>query len=334
MIPQAAALTRSSLAAATNSDTVWYRVITDWLALHAIAVGLTIVIAVVTRMVLSRLIRRVTDNATRKARKERPGMMRSSQHTAELTDVVMNQRREQRAEAMGQLLRSAMTFFVYGTATLIIFTQLGVNIGPLLASAGVIGVALGFGAQTLVKDFLSGIFLVVEDQFGIGDFVDLGPAIGTVEEVTLRITRVRDTSGVVWYVRNGEILRVGNRSQGWTMAVVDVPVSYDEDLDRVRALVEKLGADMDGDSAYDGILFGTPTYAGVESVAGDAVFIRVTCKAAPDQQLQAGREIRERLKTTFDRAGVRMPILARAAVPGTPGVAGPAAPAQSPSPRI
>ena len=188
-------------------------------------------------------------------------------------------------------------------------SELGINIAPLVASAGVIGVALGFGAQTLVKDFLSGVFLVSEDQFGVGDIVDLGPATGTVEEVGLRITRVRDSSGIVWYVRNGEILRVGNRSQGWTLAVVDVAVAYDEDLDRVRRLVEEVGSDMDGDPAYDGMLFGSLSYIGVERISGDAVYVRVTAQAAPDHRADATRAILERLKLTFDRAGIRLPAM-------------------------
>ncbi|MEI6624501.1 MAG: mechanosensitive ion channel family protein, partial [Actinomycetes bacterium] len=164
-------------------------------------------------------------------------------------------------------------------------------------------------AQSLVKDYLSGVFLILEDQFGVGDVVDLGPVVGTVEDVTLRVTQVRDMSGVVWYVRNGEVLRVANRSQGWTLAIVDVPVAYNEDLERVRQLVDAVATDMDGDSAYDGMLLDKPTFAGVESVSGEAVFIRVTAKAAPEQQTAVTRILRERLKLTFDRAGVIMPIL-------------------------
>ena len=128
-----------------------------------------------------------------------------------------------------------------------ILPLLGINVGPLLASAGVIGVALGFGAQTLVKDYLSGIFLIIEDQYGVGDLVDVGPVIGTVEEVALRFTRLRDQTGVVWYVRNGEILRVANRSQGWTLAIVDIPIAYDENIDKVREIVDKVADDMDDD---------------------------------------------------------------------------------------
>ena len=304
---------------ATSSTTQnFWQVIGDWMTKNAIIIILTIVISFLIWWLLVRLIRRVTNQAkNRLDLQERPGQARGVEGTQELTAVLMSQRREQRFEAISQLLRSITTFTIVTLALLIILGQLGVNMAPLLASAGVIGVALGFGAQTLVKDFLSGIFLVLEDQFGVGDVVDLGPATGTVEEVTLRVTRIRDLSGVVWYVRNGEILRVANRSQGWTMAIVDVPIAYNEDLDRVRRIVEEVGASMDGDPAYDGILFGTPTYAGVESVSGDAVFVRVTAKAAPDQQMSAGRALREQLKLAFDRAGVRVPVLVRQSLPGT-----------------
>ena len=306
--------------AATPPDApnpVWDK-ITKWLVEVGLGALIIIVSAVIIRWLLFRIIRRVTDQAVKRAAQDRPGVARNAEHTAELTQALMSQRREQRAESMGQLLRSTTTVVVFTVALLAVLTDMGLNISPLLASAGVVGVALGFGAQTLVKDFLSGIFLVTEDQFGVGDIVDLGPATGTVEEVGLRITRVRDSSGIVWYVRNGEILRVGNRSQGWTLAVVDLAVAYDEDLDKVRRLIEQVGADMDGDPAYDAILFGTPTFVGVERVSGDAVYVRVTARAAPDQRATAARAIVERIKLTFDRAGVRVPVLATPAIPSAP----------------
>ncbi len=171
---------------------------------------------------------------------------------------MLTQRTEQRANAIGTLLRSVVAIGVWSIALLTILPLLGIDIAPLLASAGVIGVALGFGAQTLVKDYLSGIFMIVEDQYGIGDLVDLGEVIGTVEEVALRYTRLRDLSGVVWYVRNGEVLRVGNRSQGWTLAVVDIPIGYDENIDRVREIVENVATDMDENPDYDDMLLGRP----------------------------------------------------------------------------
>ncbi len=288
-----------------------------WAVDAGLAVVITIVCAALLRWVVFRIIRRVTHTAVRRAAKDRPGAPRG-EHTAELTQVLMAQRRQARAESLGQLLRSITTVTILSVAILVVLSQLGVNIAPLLASAGVVGVALGFGAQTLVKDFLSGVFLVTEDQFGVGDLVDLGPATGTVEEVGLRITRVRDFSGVVWYVRNGEILRVGNRSQGWTVATVDLAVAYDEDLDKVRQLVEQVAADMEGDAAYDNILFGAPQYVGVERVSGDTVYVRVTARAAPERSGTAARAIRERLKLTFDRAGVRVPVLTSPDQPDTP----------------
>ena len=291
-----------------NKSPIWDATAT-WFRVYGIGILATIVVAIMVRFVLVRIIRRVTKDTIKRANQARPGAFRGTEQTAELSAVLMNQRRVQRAEAMGQLLRGVTTATIVVVTALLLLTQLNVDIAPLLASAGVLGVALGFGAQTMVKDFLTGIFLVAEDQLGVGDVVDLGPAIGTVEEVGLRTTRVRDKSGVVWYVRNGEIVRVGNRSQGWTMAVVDVAVNYNQDLDRVRRLVEKVGVEMDDDPAYDGVLFGTPSYAGVESVQGDTVHLRITAKAAPDQQTEAGRAIRERLKVAFDKAGIDLPAL-------------------------
>jgi small-conductance mechanosensitive channel len=297
----------------------WYYPVLYWATTYGLRILATLAVGAIAWVISYRAIDRVTEAAVKRAMTDRPAANRNTDSTTELTDAIMGQRREQRARALGQLLRSISAFIIGGITLLVVLTQLGMDIAPLLASAGVIGVALGFGAQTLVKDFLSGIFLVLEDQYGPGDVVDLGSAIGTVEEVGLRITRLRDASGVVWYVRNGEILRVGNRSQGWTLAIVDVPIAYDEDLDRVRRLVEKIGRQMDADSSYDAVLLGTPTYAGVESVSGDAMFIRVTARSAPDQRLVAERAIREQLKLAFDQTGIRMPILARPATGLPPG---------------
>ena len=309
----------TGVSTSVKDQSAWQAIL-DWFRINALIILVTIVVAVIVWFVIVRLIKRVTENAKKKLLvADRPERVRNAEHTQELTAVLMTQRREQRFEAISQLLRSITTFTIVTMSLLIILGQLGVNLAPLIASAGVLGVALGFGAQTLVKDFLSGIFLVLEDQFGVGDVVDLGEATGTVEEVTLRVTRLRDLSGVVWYVRNGEILRVANRSQGWTLAIVDVPVAYTEDLDRIRRIVEQVADQMDADSRWDGVLFGRPTYAGVESVSGEAVFIRVTARAAPDQQMPAARAVREELKNAFDAAGVKVPVLVRQNLPGASG---------------
>jgi small conductance mechanosensitive channel len=221
--------------------------------------------------------------------------------------LVPAQRRRQRAEAVGALLRSLGTAVIVVVATLVILARLGVNVGPLIAGAGVVGIALGFGAQSLVKDFISGVFMVFEDQYGVGDVVDTGSVVGTVEDVGLRITRVRDLNGVVWYIRNGEIVNLGNRSQGWAFVAVDMPVALDTDLDRVRAVVDEAGRDMFEDHAWADRLLDRPEVAGVEAVTGLGMTVRITTRAAAQQQLPVARELRERLKAAFDAAGIVMP---------------------------
>jgi small-conductance mechanosensitive channel len=291
----------------------------EWFLGAPLYVTLVLLSAFIANAVITRGIKRGVRKAAKSAQKERLGNTRKNARTHELTDILMGERREQRAEAIGQLLKSSAQIMIWGTTSLLVLTRLGVDVGPLLASAGVVGVALGFGAQTLVKDYLAGIFLIIEDQFGVGDMVDLGVAIGTVEEVSLRVTRLRDLSGVVWYIRNGEIIRVANRSQGWTMASVEIPVAYDEDIDRIRNIVEQIASDMDEDPTYDEMLLGRPEFVGIESVSGEAVFIKVIAKVAPQQQMTLARALRERIKNAFDAAGVRVPVLTRPyPTPGTP----------------
>jgi small conductance mechanosensitive channel len=184
---------------------------------------------------------------------------------------------------------------------------LGLPLGPLLASAGVGGIALAFGAQSLVKDVLSGIFMILEDQYGVGDVIDAGEAIGTVEDVTLRVTRVRDASGIVWYIRNGGIVRIGNRSQGWSTAVVDIQVGYDESLDIVLPLIREVAHQVYGAQDWATRLLEEPVVAGVESMAGGVITIRIIAKCAPNENFPVSREIRERVKAALDAAGIRPP---------------------------
>ena len=300
----------------------WYDAPVEWVLGTPLQVIIILVAAVITQVVLVRVIHKIVKRTSDRARIERLEQTRKYTRTAELSEMLMTQRTEQRAAAIGTLLTSSVSLIVWTVAALMALEALGVNVAPLLASAGVVGVALGFGAQTMVKDYLSGIFLIIEDQFGVGDVVDLGPVIGTVEEVALRYTRLRDLSGVVWYVRNGEILRVANRSQGWTLASIDIPVAYDEDLDRVRDLIESVALDMDEDPTYDDMLLGKPTFAGVESMSGEAMVVRVTAKAVPEKQIILARTIRERIKLAFDRAGIVMPMMMRPMpgqmMPGSP----------------
>ena len=289
-----------------------------WFIGVPLRIALIVIGALVFQILFTWAIRKVVRRTAEKARRERLSNDRKAVRTAELTQILMTQRTEQRANAIGTLLTSIVAAIVWGIALLTILPLLGIDIAPLLASAGVIGVALGFGAQTLVKDYLAGIFIIVEDQYGVGDVVDVGPVVGTVEEVALRYTQVRDLSGVVWYVRNGEILRVANRSQGWTLAIVDIPVPYDVNLGKVREIIERVSDDMDSDPAFDEMLLGAPQFAGVESVSGEAMVVRITAKAVPEQQVPLVRAIRERIKLAFDRAGIVVPVVMRG-MPGAPG---------------
>ncbi len=213
-------------------------------------------------------------------------------------------RRRQRAETMGAVLRSIATFVVFTLVAIMALSEIGVNVGPLIAGAGIVGVALGFGAQSLVRDFLSGIFMIFEDQYGIGDEVDLGDAIGTVEAVTLRVTRLRDVNGTVWYVRNGEILRVGNQSQNWARAVLDVPVSYAEDLERVRRVLAEVCHELVESAEFSGKVLEEPEVWGVQDLSIDGPVVRVAIKTVPLAQWAIARELRQRIKDRFDREGI------------------------------
>src|SRR5699024_10376654 len=153
------------------------------------------------------------------------------------------------------------------------------------------GVALGFGAQSLVKDFLSGVFMIVEDQYGVGDVIDTGEVVGTVEDVSLRVTQLRDGSGVTWYVRNGEIVRIGNRSQGWSVAIVDIPIAYDADVERAQSIIRDVAAQLTDDAAYEEKLLEPPEVIGVESIGGGAITIRVTAKCVAQQHFAIQREL-------------------------------------------
>lgn len=269
-----------------------------WLLGAPVLVLLTIILALVARWLAHRTIRTVVDNAVRRAEDNR-----GSDRQLDADD----ERRRQRALTMGSLLRSVATFVIATVAILTVMSLIGLPLGPLLASAGVGGVALGFGAQSLVKDFLSGIFMIVEDQYGVGDLIDTGEAVGTVEEVSLRVTRLRDASGVVWFIRNGEIVRVGNKSQGWAMASIDVQVAASEDPARVIPILERAVALVYEDPEWAEKFVAEPTVAGIESVAAGAMTLRVFAKCVPGAQWGVPRRIRAQAKAAFDAEGVELP---------------------------
>jgi small conductance mechanosensitive channel len=278
----------------------------DWLVVKPLKILAIIVIAVLLRAVLARLIKRL---ATRAAEGNVPGVLARGRGSALFGDSpLLNARRAQRAATMGSVLGSITTGVIASIALIMIIAELGVSIAPLIASAGIVGVALGFGAQSLVKDFLSGIFMILEDQYGVGDVIDAGDASGVVEAVGLRVTRLRDVAGVVWYLRNGEIVRVGNMSQGWARAVLDIGVAYHEDVERVRGIILETAQDLYADEDYVDLVMDEPEVWGVEALDADAIVVRLVAKTKPLQQWAVARALRERIKTAFDRYGVEIPF--------------------------
>lgn len=273
-------------------------------------VGLLLLLVVV-RWILHRLVDRVVSRAEDGVlpdRMSRFGVRGKAAQQASARDLATQTRRVQRAKTMGDLLKSVVTGLLIAVVGTMILSELGVNIAPIIASAGIIGIALGFGAQSLVKDFLSGIFMIFEDQYGVGDVVDVGEASGTVEAVSLRVTRLRDLNGTVWYVPNGEILRVGNMSQNWARAVVDVNVGYHEDLVRVQRVLRDVAHDLWEDEDFKDLIIEEPEVTGVEVFGPDAVTLRVLLKTAPMEQWGVARALRQRLKARFDHEGIEIPL--------------------------
>ena len=261
-------------------------------------------------LIARHLIFRVVDQVTEGIASGRAGLGRLDQlpsATALLTTTsILSARREQRARTMGSVLKSITTGAMAAIMLLMTLQVFGLPIAPLLTGAGILGVAFGFGSQALVKDFLSGIFMIVEDQYGVGDVVDLGQASGVVEAVGLRVTRLRDTDGTVWYLRNGEVLRVGNRSQGWARAVLAIAVAYESDVGEAQNTLLDVARTLQADPAFDGVVLEDPEVWGIESMNADGVVLRLVVKTRPLQQWKVARELRRRIKDRFDVDGLRM----------------------------
>jgi small-conductance mechanosensitive channel len=285
--------------------------VSNLLVTKGLAVLGILALGLVARWILHRLIGRLVkraENGVLPDRVAKAPMGRSAEGTAAALDPVGATRRVQRAQAMGSLLKSIVTGLVGVITVIMVLSEIGVDIAPLIASAGIVGLALGFGAQTLVKDFISGVFMIFEDQYGVGDVVDLGEAVGIVEAVSLRVTRLRAVDGTVWYVRNGEISRVGNQSQNWARAVLDISVAYHEDLARVRGILTDVAHDLWTDEEFQGTVVEEPEVWGVEDLAADGVAVRVVLKTAPLEQWRVARVMRERIKARFDHEGIEIPF--------------------------
>jgi small-conductance mechanosensitive channel len=276
-----------------------------------IAITITLVTSEVLRWVVLHGIRKATDTAVSRADRHR------TKKAVAVLDVTGQggQRYAARAATMGSLLRSLTNVVIVILTVLTIMAILGIPMAPLLASAGIGGIALGFGAQSLVKDYLAGIFMIVEDQYGVGDLVNLGDVSGTVEEVGLRVTRVRDASGQIWYIRNGEVLRVGNQTQGWSTATIDIPVDPSADSMQVIRLLQQVVEGIAAEEQWEAVLIEAPDVVGVNAVTAGSMTFRIIAKTLPNQHWGLQREILDRGVRALKDASVRGPRVLPAAPP-------------------
>ena len=280
----------------------WLAQAANWLIAKPLAIFVLILLAIGLRWFLHRVVDRLVHRAAEGL--PTPMLRRRRRHAPEEPAVLVAGRRVQRAETMGSLLKSVASIVVFAVVGVTAIAELGYPIGPLLASAGIVGVALGFGAQSLVKDFLAGICMIFEDQYGVGDSVDLGEAGGVVEAVGLRVTRLRDVEGTVWYVRNGEVIRVGNQSQNWARTVLDIPIALESDLVKAQSVLEDVAKDLWNDEDFTHQIIEEPEVWGIQDLTPNWITVRVVLKTAPLEQWRVAREMRQRIKLRFDHEGI------------------------------
>lgn len=265
------------------------------------------VLALLVRGLLKRLIRRSIDNAARRADDRRSDLSGRAARVIAQAGGLDPDRQAQRTRAIGTMLGSVIDALVLIIATFMILQALNVNVVPALASAGIGGLAIGFGAQSLVKDIISGIFLMVEDQLGVGDVVDIGTLSGTVLALGLRTTRVQDVKGEIWYVRNGEIVTLGNRSQGWSSSVVMIPVNLTEEPRRVMTVLAEVCESLEADADWSEKMLEPPTVLGLMSFEGAQANYGVSLKCPANEQWALERELRARVMTAFQQADIAGP---------------------------
>lgn len=297
----------------------WTDTSRHWLIEVPIRIVAYIAVALVIRYLLHRMIDRATTAKTKSRRgaassedgrvTKTPPLVRRLRDRvpSSATSEQVVARRQQRAQTIGSVLKSTVSIVLLVWVVLTVLNVLGVNIAPFIASAGVVGLAIGFGAQNLVRDFVTGVFMLLEDQYGVGDTVDLGDAVGEVESVGLRITTVRDIDGTLWYVRNGEIARVGNMSQEYAVARIEVPVSLTADVDRAEQVAVEAAEDAVSDPALAGKVLGEPEMLGVQELSPDLIKLRMTVKVRPNAQWAVQRRLRRAILRAYDENGIDLP---------------------------
>jgi moderate conductance mechanosensitive channel len=293
-------------------EAVWESTGNDFLAGAAdwfIGRPLSILIITVVAWIAARLVRRAVRKAVyRLVSADRDAAARALQRVGlPTTTTVDDPRRTARATSISTVVASTVTVAIWSIAGMLILGELGIDLAPLIAGAGIAGIAIGFGAQNLVKDCVSGLFMLIEDQYGIGDVVDLGVATGVVDRISLRTTVLRGDDGTVWHVPNGEIRRVGNRSKLWSVAMLDVVVAYDSDLATVKRVVQETATAVCESEDFAGDVLEAPELLGVESAGGAGLTVRLMVKTATGAAPRLQRALREAIKEGLDRAGVHVP---------------------------
>lgn len=298
----------------TDNDTL--AKLADWFVDRPFRIILILVVAWIVTRILRRAVTRFSEQLANRQRDSPPANDADPVLLAQLRRRVgrlaqIDQQRErasQRALTLGAVLRSLVSGVVWFVAALLILGQLEIDLAPLIAGAGIAGIAIGFGAQSMVKDFLSGIFVIVEDQYGVGDVIDVGDAVGTVEAVSLRTTQVRDIAGVLWTVPNGEIARVGNHSQLWSNSRLAIDVAYDTDIELATGVIKGVLDEVWHEGHEEATVIDEPVVLGVDAFGPDAITIAASVKTEPAEQWAVARLIRARIKVAFDEAGIEIPF--------------------------
>jgi small-conductance mechanosensitive channel len=285
----------------------------DWLIARPLKIALLLVLAAIASRVLTRAIRGFVDGVERSS--VRRGLGEPGDTASLLSTGPLGERAHQRAETLAAVLKSLGRVVIWTVAGLTILGELDINLGPLLAGAGIVGVAVGFGAQTLVRDFLAGVFMLIEDQFGVGDSIDAGEASGVVEGVSLRTTRLRDVQGTVWHIPNGEIKRIGNKSQEWSRAVLDIQVAHGTEIARAEEVIKRVADGVWRDDRWAPSVLEEPEVWGVQGMGATGLTIRLVVKTRPGAQDAVLRALRVGMAGAFQEAGIQIPVVSPVATP-------------------
>jgi moderate conductance mechanosensitive channel len=267
-----------------------------------------VVLIIVLAFVATRIVRRLVARFGNRMERRIEVRLEQAHERGAISDTQrFRSRRFQRLHAITGVMRGVIDATIWITAILLVLSELGVQLQPILAGAGLLGIVIGFGAQQLVRDVLAGIAMLVEDQYGVGDWIEVDGKIGQVERVGLRSTAFRDVDGVVHHVLNGYIQRVGNLSQEWARATFDVPVALDADVPAAKRLIDDVAQGLADDPLWGQDIIGRPEIWGVQSFGPQGLTIRVVIPTLPLRNWDVTRQLRERLKLAFDQVGMRMP---------------------------